>query len=243
MLRNLAAVAMVLCCAGGVPAQDAPDRVTVVAFGDSTTAPRGALTIYAGILEKELRAKGVNAAVLNAGVGGNTTDMARRRLKTDVLDHKPAVAIIQFGINDSAVDVWRNPPATGPRVTLDAYRANLEYFVDTLSAAGAKIVLMTPNPMRWTGLLRERYGKPPYRSDDVDGFNVLLKTYAEAVRQVAREKKTALVDVYAAYEAFGARDGQSVDALLLDGMHPNEKGHRIVADLLIARIPSMLGKP
>lgn len=236
-------MAMVLCCAGGVPAQDAPDRVTVVAFGDSTTAPRGALAVYAGILEKELRAKGVNATVLNAGVGGNTTDMARRRFKTDVLDRGPAVAIIQFGINDAAVDVWKDPPATGSRVSLDAYRANLEYFVDTLSAAGVKTVLMTPNPMRWTARLRERYGKPPYLSEDADGFNVLLKTYADAVRQVAREKKAGLIDVYAAYEAFGARDGQSVDALLLDGMHPNEKGHRIVADLLIARVPSMLGKP
>jgi len=38
--------------------------------------------------------------------------------------------------------------------------------------------------------------------------------------------------VYAAFEAYGTDTDKSVEDLLLDGMHPNEKGHRLVADLL-----------
>jgi lysophospholipase L1-like esterase len=222
------------------PGAVSDDQLRIVAFGDSTTATRGKLPVYAGLLETELPAKGLNAVVINAGIGGHSTRMGRGRFERDVLAHRPALVIIQFGINDAAVDVWKEPPVSEPRVPLADYRSNLEFFIDRLRAAHAKVVLMTPNPTRWTDRLRQKYGKAPYRADDPDGFNTLLRTYAEAVRQVAREKKVELVDVYAEYQSFGAREGQSVDALLLDGMHPNEKGHRLVADLLLARIPAML---
>ena len=76
--------------------------VTIVAFGDSTTAPRDSLVVYADILRAELS----NVRVLNAGSGGDSTEMARARFSRDVLDRKPGVVVIQFGINDSAVDVW-----------------------------------------------------------------------------------------------------------------------------------------
>lgn len=212
----------------------------IVAFGDSTTAPRGTLPVYADLLEAELPAKGVCAMVINAGVGGHSTRQGRNRFKTDVLDRKPALVIIQFGINDAAVDVWKEPSATEPRVPLAEYRANLEFFIESLRAANAQVMLMTPNPTRWTDQLRQIYGKPPYRAKDPDGFNVLLQTYAEAVRQIARENKVDSIDIYAEYRALDSRAGQSMDALLLDGMHPNATGHRLAADLLLARLPAML---
>ena len=40
--------------------------------------------------------------------------------------------VIQFGINDAAVDVWKKPPATEPRVPLNEYLDNLR----TMIAAG-----------------------------------------------------------------------------------------------------------
>lgn len=232
-------MACVLLLSGGAMAA-AQNRI--VAFGDSTTATRGKLVIYAQILQKELPDQGVPVEVINAGIGGNTTRAAKQRFKKDVLDQNPALVIIQFGINDSAVDVGKTPPATEPRVPMAEYRQNLEYFVDTLRAANVRPLLMTPNPMRWTPRLKEMYGKPPYKADDPDGFNVLLKDYADVVRQVAKEKQVELVDVYAQYQAFNAMEGQTMDSLLLDGMHPNEKGHRMTADLLLAAIPALLKK-
>jgi len=204
----------------------------IVAFGDSTTAPRGALVVYSDLLRKELPSRGVGATVVNAGVGGNTTQMARARFRKDVLARKPDLVIIQFGINDSATDVWRN--VTKPRVPKGRYEANLRYFVRTLKAKGARVILMTPNPLRWTPPLKKLYGKPPYDPNDIDGFNVLLKEYAAVVRCLAKELNVPLIDVYAAFEAYGKTAGRSVGDLLLDGMHPNAKGHRIIADMLIA---------
>src|SRR5690606_6751766 len=82
-----------------------PTPLTVVAFGDSTTAPRDlgggkALVVYADLLRERLPAAGQPATVVNAGVGGNSTTDARARFERDVLAHDPDLAIIQFGLND-----------------------------------------------------------------------------------------------------------------------------------------------
>ncbi len=205
----------------------------IVAFGDSTTAPRGPLRVYAQALREELPKLGHSVQVINAGVGGNNTVMARKRFQSDVLDRKPDVVIVQFGINDSAVDVWKKPPATEPRIALKNYEANLRFFIKSIRDTGAKPILMTPNPLRWTPKLKTMYGKPPYIADSKDGFNVLLKTYAAKVRDIAKSENVPLADIYAAMES-GAEE------FLLDGMHPNKEGQQIVANKLKPLIASAL---
>ncbi len=208
------------------------DRPRIVAFGDSTTAPRLAVKVYPWLLQRELSAQGVDAWVVNTGVPGNTSRDGRRRFARDVLARRPRLVIVQFGINDAAVDVWKQPPAESPRVPLEEFRANLVHFVQALRKAGARTVLMTPNPLCWTPKLKELYGKAPYRPDDPDGFNTVLESYAEAVRQVAREQHVPLVDVWTLFRNAADKDKNGLGALLLDGMHPNDRGHRLVADAL-----------
>ena len=244
--------ALVLMVLGGIARAQAPggqpalrpkgerEGATIVCFGDSTTAPRGKLVVYADRLRRELPKRGVAVRVVNSGVGGSHTDDARRRFAEDVLAHRPDLVVIQFGINDSAVDVWRDPPATGPRVPKAKYVANLEHFIDALRARNTAVILMTPNPLRWAENTRKLYGKPPYNADESDGFNVLLKDYAEAARGVARRKGVTLIDVYAGYQSYDAQPGKSMDSLLLDGMHPNAQGQRLVAEWLLEKVPALL---
>ena len=42
-----------------------------MAFGDSTTAPRGKTVVYATLLSEELMEEGGQVHIVNAGVGGN----------------------------------------------------------------------------------------------------------------------------------------------------------------------------
>ena len=105
------------------------EKLRLVAFGDSTTAPREGVDCYAACLQRDLPGLGIQAEIHNAGVRGNTTADGRARFVADVLDRRPAIAIIQFGINDAAVDVWRQPPATGSRVSREQYAGNLAGFV------------------------------------------------------------------------------------------------------------------
>lgn len=208
-------------------------------FGDSTTALRpGAIEkVYSVRLREALLGMGSSLNVYNAGKGGNTTRAAKARFEQDVLKHKPRVVVMQFGINDSAIDVWRSPPATEPRVSLDEYEANLRSMIAGARESGAKVILMTTNHLRWTNRLKELYGKPPYDPDSVDGFDApLLAKYNARIRSLAKELNTGFVDVRAAFEAYANQPDNSLDDLLLDGMHPNDQGHAIVAELLLPAI-------
>ena len=211
---------------------------SIVMLGDSTTAPRdGIAKVYADRIGDALRADGVAARVVNSGVPGDTTDGARKRFAKDVLDHDPNLVVIQLGANDSAIDVWRTPPDTEPRISPAQYEANLRAMIGELRQRRIAVILMTTNHFRWTPRLLELYGKPPYNPNDPGSFtDTTLRKYNDVIRKVAREENVRLVDVFALYDRYEKAMGKPVDTLLLDGMHPNDRGHELVAELLLPAI-------
>jgi sialidase-1 len=218
------------------PTAKAPDPGGILFFGDSTTALRpGAVEKVASVRVAEaLQAIGSSLSVGNMGVGGNTTRDALRRLDRDVLAHRPRVVVIHFGINDAAVDVWRKPPATEPRVPLEEYRENLRTMAKAIEDAGGKVIFVTPNPLRWTSKLRELYGRAPYDPGSEEGFDApVLEGYRSAMREVAAECSAPLVDLPKVWSEALAAKGGTVDDFLLDGMHPNDAGHSATAAALV----------
>src|SRR5690606_8655366 len=112
------------------------------------------------------------------------------------------------------------------------YRNNLTEMVRALKQQGARGILMTSNPLYWSSTTLKLYGKPPYQPDHADGFNVILRDYIGAVREIAETEKVGLVDVFAAFEAYDAESKHKQGSLSSDGMHPGAAGQRIIADLL-----------
>jgi len=164
----------------------------------------------------------------NAGVGGNTTKDALARIDRDVLAYRPKIVVVQFGINDSAIDVWKTPPATEPRVSPSDFEKNLRDIMARTRAAGASPILMTANPLRWTPKLKELYGQPPYDVARADGFEApTLVRYNEIIRNLAAELRIPLVDIHQEFQQ------HDTDKLLLDGMHPNDAGHALIAQRLV----------
>ncbi|MFM2166063.1 MAG: hypothetical protein RIS79_434 [Verrucomicrobiota bacterium] len=219
------------------PPKSVPKPGGIFMFGDSTTAPRGNVTVYADRVNRMLQSIGSSLSVYNAGVPSNITAQAVKRLQTDVLAYQPRIVVMQFGINDSAIDVWKKPPATEPRVSKEAFIANYRSMIAATQKSGAKVILMTTNPLRWTSKILELYGKPPYKPDAEDGFeSPTLLAYNDALRALAKELNVPLVDVHAAYPAFAAKKKTYITAMLTDGMHPGDLGHELVAELLLPAI-------
>ena len=212
---------------------------TIVAFGDSITAPRKNVTTYSDLIREEFQKEHLDVNVINAGVPGDTTARAKERFAKDVLAHDPDLVIIQLGTNDAAVDVWKKPPATESRVPIEDYEQNLHEFISKLKALKAKIILVTPPPTRWTEKLKEMYGKPPYDPNDEDGFNVILKNYVQRMREVAKKEKVVLIDLNKEYYKYHKAEGRTMDELFLDGMHPNNKGQKLEAKLLLKQIKKL----
>jgi acyl-CoA thioesterase I len=113
------------------PDAAAADERVIVALGDSLTAGLGVAAdeAYPALLEARLRREGLNYRVVNAGVSGDTTAGARRRLDW-VLRARPAIVIVALGANDGL----RGLPVS-------AMRDNLVAIVERLRAAGARVLL------------------------------------------------------------------------------------------------------
>ncbi len=232
-------------CASVPRKPDPSEPFTLVAFGDSTTAPREVdgkvLRVYANILQEDLVRRGVRGTVINAGVGGNNTDQARARFETDVLAHNPDLVIIQFGLNDSCIDLWDGRDR--PRISRETYAANLRYFVETLRERDCDVILMTANPMRWTEPLLKLYGGAPYDVNDPWGFNLTNREYGDAVRALASDLDVPLIDVYQRFYDYDSVAGQAEEDLLLDGMHPNDRGHAMIAEWLLKAMAKLRRVP
>jgi lysophospholipase L1-like esterase len=224
------------------PAAAAPAPQGIWLFGDSTTAHRpGAVEKVASVrLDEALQSIGSSLSVHNSGVGGNTTRDALKRLERDVLAHRPRIVVIGFGINDAAVDVRKTPPAVGPRVPLAEYRENLRTIAIKARAA-AKIIFLSPNPVRWTSLLRDLYGKPPYDPDSETGFDTpVLERYREAMLGLAKDLSAPFLDVPEVWAAAVTESGGVIGSFLLDGMHPNDDGHAATAAALLPMVRAEL---
>jgi len=214
-------------------------RIRVVALGDSITHGAG----HAGVTEQttfrhlvatDLSARvGRPVEVLNAGVNGDIVPGALARLATDVIAPRPDIATIMFGGNDAG---YYRPETDGfadtPRVALDDFRSMLTDIVDRIAHAGIHPVLMTSPPMtdRYWGADLE-----PYRRN---GINFLVSAYAQVVRDVAVAHAVPLVDIYAAFSG-----DPPTWAFFPDGLHPDPRGHRLIADRLLECLVPLFPAP
>jgi acyl-CoA thioesterase-1 len=103
----------------------------IVALGDSLTAGLGVAAdeAYPALLQARLERHGLRYRVVNAGVSGDTTAGALRRVDW-VLRARPAVVVVALGANDGL----RGLPVT-------AMRDNLAAIVTRLRAGGARVLL------------------------------------------------------------------------------------------------------
>lgn len=210
-IRTLLATSLLL-----ISSQARAAEPVVIALGDSIT--RGERT---GVKAEEtfslLLAEKTKAKVVNAGIGGERTDGGLARLEKLLATHKPAVVLVMYGTNDSYVDVGKKEP----RITADQYRDNLVKIVDAVRKAGAEPVLMTEP--RWAPGATNGAGEDP---------NERLEKYLDVCRVVAKDKTLKLVDHYAHWKKAEA-DGTKIRDWTTDGCHPNPRGHKELADLIL----------
>jgi lysophospholipase L1-like esterase len=209
--------------------------LAIVAFGDSTTAIRVTVEkVYAQRLPALLAHEGVAVQVVNQGIGGSHTGRladngthpiqhALDRFKTAVLDRHPDIVIMQFGWNDSWVDSRKQ--GDDSRISLGQYKKNLDQMIRPLVKDGVIVVLMTPNGPR-KGMEQWQVKR--------------TARYATAVRELAGSYGLPLVDAWEAYQMYDAQDGQSSDSLLLDAVHPNDRGHQLVAEAIRDQVVTLI---
>ncbi len=184
--------------------------VRIVCFGDSVTGVyyhSGGRSSYPEILAASLKARHphTDLAVLNAGISGHTTTNGLARLQQDVLAHKPHLVTVMFGLNDVA------------KGTPELYRKNLVEIVQKCRAAGAEVILCTPNEVSETA------ARPVARVAEI----------AEIARQVAAGLEVPLADPHADLGKLRQSDPATWRLSMSDEIHPNLRGHRRLAEALL----------
>ena len=182
------------------------ESVKIVAFGDSITAGGDATKPelifwqrWADELQRHYPRAHVTA--VNGATGGDSTVQGLQRLQTKVLDERPDLVLIGFGMNDH----------NQGGVPIPQFEENLRQIIRRIrDATRAEIVLFSafpPNP-RW------HYGSHH------------MQDYAATTERVARETACAYADVFGNWQAIAARK-KPEDLLGNNINHPNDFGHWI----------------
>jgi lysophospholipase L1-like esterase len=200
--------------------------IKIVAFGNSTTAPRkGIERVYIERVHESLMKDGFNNSIINSGIGGSHTgsikdnsfskiEHAMDRLQNAVLDYWPNWVTLDFGLNDSWQDKGKDSTS---RIPIEDFKKNLTYIIDKILAQNGKVILLTPN------LIGKKFEKWRY--------NKVLE-YKIATKKIALEKHIHWIDSWKLFSKYTKKYHTELDTLLLDGIHPNDIGHQIISDAI-----------
>ena len=189
----------------------APEREVFSGEVDRVDAPgaEGDFGVLAGHAPFMTALREGKVTVVNGATGGDSTVQGLQRLQAKVLDQRPDLVLIGFGMNDH----------NRGGVPIPQFEANLKEMISRIRAAnGAEVVLFSafpPNP-KW------KFGS--HR----------MEQYAAATERVARETGAAFGDVFNNWQAIANRK-KPEDLLGNNINHPNDFGHwlyfRVLAEL------------
>lgn len=179
----------------------------IILFGDSITAgysPEG----ISGELTDRIQAAVPGYEIRNAGIPGDTTFDALKRIEEHVSKHQPKLVVVFFGANDVALH---------NAVSLEEYRENL---LEIIQKIGKENVILLTAPYADQGLrVRDR----PL-SD--------IKEYGQVVHQIGQEQDILVVDVLAEM----LEDEDPTSLLQEDGLHFSAQGYDLLQRIIVPGI-------
>jgi acyl-CoA thioesterase I len=166
---------------------------------------------YPSLLHRGLAQRFPHAVinVIVTAIGGENSQQGAKRFRRDVLNLRPDVVTIDYGLNDRAIGLARSQKA---------WRRMIEMAL----AHHIRVILLTPTPDMTAQL---------------DNPNDPLNQQADQIRRLAEEYQIGLVDSLALFEA-KASSGMALRDLMAQSNHPNRLGHEIVAAALLSWFPA-----
>jgi acyl-CoA thioesterase-1 len=163
----------------------------IICFGDSITFGYGVNTgqDYPSILSKML-----DMPVINAGIDGDNTTEALKRINSDVLEKEPLLVIIEFGGNDFLARVPINTTINNIKemieriqekeaiVALCDISAGLflrDYRLEYKKIAKEKQAIFIPSILR--GIITNPHMKSDFLHPNADGYKVIAQRIYHAV--------------------------------------------------------------
>jgi len=181
-----------------------------------------------------------NGIIRNTARFGNTIIKGVTKLKDDVLNNKPDVVLLEYGGNDCDFnwnEVCSNPNAVHkPKTDFNTFESKLKETLNFLKNNNIRSVVMTLPPLN-----ADKYLKWISKNDTLAETNILKwlgsvtkiylwqEKYSSAVLKIAEDTNTKCIDIRGSF----LQSSDFTKLLCLDGIHPNEFGHKIMANKII----------
>lgn len=170
----------------------------------------------------------VHFNIVNAGVGGENAPLGVKRLQKDVLDHKPDLTVVCFGLNDSCQG----------EQNLSKYTDALTEIFDRLAEQKIETIFMTPNTMN--SYVSAELDKEHFRSIASQTMAIqqkgLLNLYLDAAKEICKKYEIQVCDCHKRWEAL-AENGVDTTRLLCNYInHPSREMQWLFAFSLMETI-------
>jgi acyl-CoA thioesterase-1 len=152
---------------------------------------------------------------INRGISGQITGEMLGRFKADVIDLKPDSVVVLAGTNDLARGI-----------NILAIENNYSMMADLAEKHDIKLVFASVLPIN------------DYHKDQNPAWEqskvrppLLIKALNDWMKSICEQRGCTYLDYYS---SMVDKDGQLISDLADDGLHPNSKGYRIMAPLVLA---------
>ncbi len=163
---------------------------------------------------------------VNRGVGGDISEIVKRRFTADVIQLKPCKVICLVGCNDLMGmhdDLWWKIAGKDMNLIKEEYLKNIHCIIEMCNGIELYICSVLPSKLC-----------VPY---DAYAFNRAIKDINGELVQVCKKLNVKYVDYHS---VMCEKDGLTVmDGLTYDGIHPTPDGYKIMADTLMNIIPEL----
>ncbi len=185
----------------------------------------------------------LNATITNTATFGNTVGRALKKFYSDITKKKPDIVILEFGGNDCDFnwkEIANDPDAKHlPKTQLNEFIGIYHRMISDLIENNIIPVMLSIPPID-----SKRYFDWISENNPIAAANILKwlgrvdkiyewqEMYNNAILNIATSTSTLLIDIR---KEFIEKDDFS-KYLCIDGIHPNEEGHKLIA----SRIESFL---
>lgn len=182
----------------------------------------------------------LKATLENVSKFGNTLIRANKRFEEDLLRHKPDIAVIEFGGNDcdfSWDQVAENPRDHHlPNTPLESFEALMIDMIHRCQDQNIQPLILTMppiEPVRYFKWICR--GKPEYEKNILTFLgseNTIYRWHEQynlTLLDIATADRIPVIDIRKAFLSY-LDIGQ---LLCKDGIHPNQKGHKLIADTVL----------
>jgi hypothetical protein len=188
-----------------------PGGKRILVRGGSLAAGCGVMIGYVELLRKRYRQR--KFEWINRSRGGETSFDGVESFYQDIYPFRPDILLLHFGVDDAYGAVYRSE-----------FKENLVRIIRLAAECfDPAVMLMTSQPF-----------DDPHEMEAVE-------IYYRAIREVAVDLRCRMIPVHTHWAGHvRAEDLKHGDLVQTDVRLPNERGHRLLADIVAAHLDAML---